>query len=193
MQFGQRLWVAPLEEADALSQNKELVVIKLDPGLAFGTGTHQTTALCLEWLDAHPPVNQLVIDYGAGSGILAIAALLLGAQKVWAVHYDPQALLSTKENALRNNISESQLMTLLPNDLTATPLPQASLILANILAEPLISLAPSLSKCCEIGGYIVLSGLLTSQAEAVKAAYLPWFTFDEAVTKEDGYCLLAGG
>lgn len=191
MQFGERLWVAPVEEAQAIAEQENAVVLKLDPGLAFGTGTHQTTALCLEWLDAHPPVNHQVIDYGCGSGILGIAALLLGAQKVWAIDYDPQALMSTQENALRNDIPEENLIRLLPSDLESNPLPTAQLVLANILAEPLIELAPAISQCCAKGGYVVLSGLLTSQAEAVKAAYLPWFTMDEMVVKED-WVLLAG-
>lgn len=171
-QLGQRLWIMPTDT----------VVIKLDPGLAFGTGTHPTTALCLKWLDAHPPIGQEVIDYGCGSGILAIAAILLGAKKVWAVDYDPQALISTRENAKRNGISETQIQTVLPDEV---PNIKADTVLANILARPLIELAPKLQALCS--GHLVLSGLLTHQADEVKKAY-PNVNF-EMQTQEDWVCL----
>lgn len=188
MRFGEKLWVAPIDD-DTISQ-KDAVILRLDPGLAFGTGTHPTTALCLEWLDKHPLHENTVIDYGCGSGILGIAALLLGAKKVYAIDYDPQALTSTLENAKRNQIGDSQLEALLPNELP-DPVPLAQTVLANILAQPLIELAPTLAKCCAPGGHIILSGLLTNQAELVKTAYLPWFAFEEIMTK-DGWALMVG-
>lgn len=187
MQFGQNLWIIPSD--CALPEDKNAVIVKLDPGLAFGTGTHATTALCLEWLDAHPPKQKQVIDYGCGSGILGIAALKLGASKVWAVDYDPQALLASTDNAARNELSASQLITVLPQELSPTV--EAQTILANILAEPLIKLAPQLKQYCSLGGNIVLSGLLTKQMEAVQAAYSPWFLFEKPQIQEE-WVLLAG-
>lgn len=177
--FGDRLWVMP----------SNVAVVKLDPGLAFGTGTHPTTALCLQWLNNNL-LPEIVIDYGCGSGILGIAALLLGAQKVWAIDYDPQALQSTRENAMRNQLSPEQISTFLPEALP-TPLPTAKLIMANILAEPLISLAPQMAQMCEEGGNIILSGLLTSQIESVCHAYSEWFEFEPPTLQED-WVLLSG-
>ncbi|MFI4937060.1 MAG: 50S ribosomal protein L11 methyltransferase [Candidatus Berkiellales bacterium] len=187
MRFGQHLWIIPNDDSVELPHDKKAVIVKLDPGLAFGTGTHHTTALCLTWLDAHPPQNKTVIDYGCGSGILGIAALKLGAEKVLAVDYDPQALLSTQENAARNEVSD-KIIAYLPEKFPAS---QADVVLANILAEPLISLAPTLRQCCKMGGVIVLSGLLANQVAAVKVAYEKWFSFDAATIQED-WALLAG-
>lgn len=189
MQFGQRLWIAPFSHPFE-TEDKDAIIIRLDPGLAFGTGTHPTTELCLRWLDAHPPLGQHVIDYGCGSGILGIAALLLGAKKVTAIDYDPQALLSTRENAHRNQIKDEELVKF-HSEQVPIDLPKAQSVLANILAEPLIQLAPKLREACDLGGTIVLSGLLTSQIEAVKAAYDPWFQFDPAQIKEDWVLLTA--
>lgn len=177
--FGERLWVMP----------SNVAVLKLDPGLAFGTGTHPTTALCLQWLNDNP-TPETIIDYGCGSGILGIAALLLGAQHVLAVDYDPQALQSTRENALRNQLSVSQIATLLPDELPS-PLPTAKLVMANILAEPLIALAPQMANMCESDGTLILSGLLTNQIDSVCAAYLPWFEFEPPVIQEDWVLLSA--
>jgi ribosomal protein L11 methyltransferase len=168
MRFGNRLWVCPsgmqVDAADAL-------VLDLDPGLAFGTGTHPTTALCLEWLDRHPPTGQRVLDYGCGSGILALAALRLGAIAAIGVDHDPQALEASQHNARRNGLAE-RLQVYLPGD---EPRPPADLLLANILAAPLIELAPELARRVRPGGSILLSGILDEQAEAVAAAYRPWF------------------
>lgn len=175
MQFGEKVWIIPTTQENALSLPTDAIPIYLDPGLAFGTGTHPTTALCLTWLDKHPPVGQAVIDYGCGSGILGIAALKLGAKEVLAVDYDPQALTSTRENAIRNNLNSSLLTAYLPEDFHPTF--KAQTILANILAEPLITLAPILAEYCNIDGNIVLSGLLKNQMEAVLKAYEPWFNF----------------
>ena len=178
MRFGERLWIVPtgFEAPDPQGVN-----LLLDPGLAFGTGTHPTTALCLEWLDAHPPVGQLVIDYGCGSGILGIAALKLGAREVWAVDNDPQALVATQDNAQRNGVVAG-VKALLPEQL---PDMQADLLLANILANPLIELAPRFAALVAPGGGLVLSGILETQAERVAAAYARAFEVAPLVQRED--------
>ena len=156
-------------------RNEELkpVIIKLDPGLAFGTGSHETTALCLEWLDAHPPRNFSVIDYGSGSGILSLAAIMLGAKQVIAVDHDTQALQSTRNNAEKNGIPASQLITTAPeyfnqntNDNNIKP-NKADLILANILADPILELIPSFAELLKNGGALVLSGILKTQCPAI--------------------------
>lgn len=187
MQFGQKLWICPFEQTH-LIQDEHAVIVTLDPGLAFGTGTHPTTALCLTWLDANPPTQQIVMDYGCGSGILGVASLCLGAKQVFAIDYDPQALVSTQENAKRNGFSDEQLIAFAPEDL---PPLLAQSVLANILAQPLITLAPTLAQHCAPGGNIVLSGLLSHQAESVMGAYLPWFNFHEPLEQE-GWVLLSG-
>ena len=178
MRFGARLWIVPTG-FDA--PDPDGVNLLLDPGLAFGTGTHPTTALCLEWLDAHPPVDQVVIDYGCGSGILGIAALKLGAREVWAVDNDPQALLATLDNAERNAVA-ARIKTVLPGDL---PVLTADLLLANILANPLIELAPRFADLVRPGADIVLSGILAEQADAVSAAYQGRFAMQPPVQRED--------
>ena len=184
MRFGERLWVVPTgEQAPAA----DAVTIHLDPGLAFGTGTHTTTALCLEWLDAHPPVGREVIDYGCGSGILAIAAGKLGARQVRAVDIDPQALLATRENAGRNGVSE-RLCVMFPDELDAE---SADLVIANILANPLIDLADTLAGQVTFAGHIVLTGILAEQAANVMTAYRSWFDFRDPVERE-GWVLLEG-
>jgi ribosomal protein L11 methyltransferase len=184
MCFGRRLWVCPLGE-DPVQQ--DAVVVHLDPGLAFGTGTHATTALCLEWLDAHPPLGQSVIDYGCGSGILAIAAHKLGADSIIAVDIDPQALQATRENALRNQIS-SQFSVMFPQELDAGTV---DVVLANILASPLIEHAASLAGLVKPGGHLVLTGILADQADAVMSAYRQWVDFSVPVQREE-WTLLAG-
>ena len=184
MRFGGRLWVVPTgEQAPAA----DAVTIHLDPGLAFGTGTHVTTALCLEWLDAHPPLECEVIDYGCGSGILAIAAARLGARHVRAVDIDPQALLATRENARRNGVDQ-RVEALFPVALNARPV---DLVIANILANPLIELADTLASQVSLQGDIVLTGVLAEQADDVMTAYRPWFEFREPVQRE-GWVLLEG-
>jgi len=179
MRFGNRLWVCPSwrEAPDA-----DAVNMMLDPGLAFGTGTHPTTALCLEWLDGQALDGQLVVDYGCGSGILGIAALLLGAERVVAVDIDPQALIATRDNLERNRLEPSRLSAGLPS---ATPAVQADTLVANILAGPLVELAPTLEALVRPGGQILLSGLLADQAEAVSDAYAQWFEMNPAVEKDD--------
>ena len=185
LRFGQRLWICPSwcepPEADAVN-------ILLDPGLAFGTGTHATTTLCLRWLDAHPPQGQLVVDYGCGSGVLAIAALKLGARHAWAIDHDPQALAATEANAERNAIPPTNLYAALPEDV---PPLQADLLLANILAEPLIALAATLAELLRDGGRLVLSGVLGHQVAGLAAAYAPWFELDEPL-REAEWALLSG-
>lgn len=185
MQFGQRLWVCPSWRE---APDPDAVNMMLDPGLAFGTGTHPTTALCLEWLDSQNLDDQLVVDYGCGSGILGIAALLLGAREVTAVDIDPQALTATRDNLNRNNLAEERLQVYLP---AATPGVQADTLVANILAGPLVSLAPTLEALVRPGGKLLLSGLLTEQADEVSAAYSQWFDMEPAVEK-DGWIRLTG-
>ncbi len=181
IQFGTKLWVIPSDSP--LPEQDDAVVVKLDPGLAFGTGTHATTALCLRWLDANPPLSQTIIDYGCGSGILAIAGLKLGASQAIAIDYDPQALSATQENRLRNDIEAQKLSVMLPEE--QTQMMQADTLLANILAEPLISLNEKLTSLLKSGGNLVMSGLLTKQIEAVSKAYEPWFTLQEIQTQEE--------
>ena len=183
MQFGKQLWIVPSHHTPPEPQ---AVNILLDPGLAFGTGTHPTTAMCLEWLAEHPPVNQLVIDYGCGSGILAIAAAKLGASHVEAIDNDPQALLATRNNAKSNQVDQY-----IECKGVNTALSTCDTLLANILAGPLIELAKRFSEFTRPGANIVLSGILREQAEDVLKAYHPWFNI--ALTKErEDWVLLTG-
>jgi len=184
MRFGHRLWVCPggMPAGDA-----EAIRIELDPGLAFGSGTHPTTALCLEWLDAQPLAGASVVDYGCGSGILAIAAARLGARHVRAVDIDPQALIATVGNAVRNGVAHVIEATGDPRLAPAG----ADALLANILAGPLVELAPRFAEAVTPGGRIALSGLLREQADAVTAAYRPCFHIGPAIER-DGWMLLAG-
>ncbi|MBI5461909.1 MAG: 50S ribosomal protein L11 methyltransferase [Gammaproteobacteria bacterium] len=188
MRFGEKLWIVPtgFEAPDPDGVN-----LLLDPGLAFGTGTHPTTALCLEWLDAHPPVDQVVVDYGCGSGILGIAALKLGAREVWAVDNDPQALMATLDNAERNGVAD-RVKTCLPQQFSGLfSGVQADLLLANILANPLIELAPRFAGLVHPGADLVLSGILAEQAESVSVAYRERFAMQAPVQHED-WVRLAG-
>ncbi len=167
LQFGPRLWVCPV---GTRPEDPEASVVELDPGMAFGTGTHPTTALCLAWLATRNLHGQVVLDYGCGSGILAIAALKLGAAAAIAVDHDPQALRATTQNAAQNGVA-AQLQVWLPQDLP--PLIQADVTLANILANPLIELAPILQRHTRPHSPLILSGLLATQAEQVISAYAP--------------------
>jgi ribosomal protein L11 methyltransferase len=184
MQFGANLWVVPSwltpPEPDAAN-------IILDPGMAFGTGTHATTAMCLEWLAAHPPRDLDVIDYGCGSGILAIAALKLGARHALATDTDLQALAVSRENAERNQVAD-RLTLCLPEAMPANA--SADVLLANILAGPLVQLAPHLTTLVRPGGRLILSGLLAHQAEEVEAAYAAHFVLERRV--QDDWAMLAG-
>ena len=169
MPFGQRLWVCPSwrepPEPDAVN-------LSLDPGLAFGTGTHPTTALCLQFLDAEVQGGELVVDYGCGSGILGIAALLLGANEMVGIDIDPQALLATQDNAERNRIAAERYQVYLPKQ---APQVQADITVANILAGPLVALAPDIAAYTRRGGKLALSGLLAEQAEEISQCYSQWF------------------
>jgi len=172
LKCGDRLWICPSWIAPP---DLNAVNLSLDPGLAFGTGSHPTTHLCLRWLDQQDLKGKIVIDYGCGSGILGIAALLLGAKQVIAVDNDPQALLASRDNAQRNNIAASRLSTYLPDDVPATIC--ADVMVANILASPLISLAPKLCAMTKPKGLLCLAGLLENQIDAVSEPYLEQFTF----------------
>lgn len=180
MRFGRRLWICP---SWAQAPDPSGVVLALDPGLAFGTGTHPTTALCLEWLDGQPLDDCVVVDYGCGSGILGIAALLLGARRVIAVDNDPQALVATRDNAERNGIAPERLITCLPDQLPADC--RADVTVANILAGPLQALAPVLAGLTREGGRLALSGILAGQADAVAQAYRPWFALQPVAQRAE--------
>jgi len=178
MRFGRRLWVCP---TGSVVEQPDAVVLDMDPGLAFGTGTHATTALCLEWLDAARVDGLRVLDYGCGSGILAIAALLLGAGEASATDIDAQALAAARANAARNDVA-ARLGVVAPHELGEAGF---DVVLANILAAPLAALAPRLAALTRGGGEIVLSGILASQADEIRAAYEPWFEIAPAVARED--------
>ncbi len=189
MQFGERLWICPswLEppEPDAVN-------LLLDPGLAFGTGTHPTTALCLQTVDRLAPTGWRVVDYGCGSGILAVAALKLGADTALGVDNDPQALVATRDNALRNGVDEAVLTVALPGGYDATEWNgSANLVLANILAGPLLALSDTLIELMAPDGVLVLSGLLVSQAEEVIAHYAPTLSL-QLDGELDGWARLVG-
>jgi len=172
LKCGDRLWICPswIDPPDPHGVN-----LSLDPGLAFGTGSHPTTHLCLRWLDKQDLEGKTIIDYGCGSGILGIAALLLGAKQVIAVDNDPQALLASRDNAQRNNIEDHQLITYLPGEVPDDL--QAEVMVANILAAPLIELAPKLCAMTVTNGLLCLAGLLDRQIDAVSASYSTEFTF----------------
>jgi ribosomal protein L11 methyltransferase len=182
MRFGRRVWICPswCEPPDPNGVN-----ILLDPGLAFGTGTHPTTSLCLTWLDAHPPKGQAVMDYGCGSGILAIAAMKLGATCVIGIDHDPQALTATQDNAEKNGIEVTLFRT------AGEGANVVDVLLANILAQPLLDLAPLFATLVRPGGKIVLSGILETQVETLKVLYQQWFDIDGLQTL-DGWACLSG-
>ncbi|HHR6456647.1 TPA: 50S ribosomal protein L11 methyltransferase [Providencia alcalifaciens] len=185
MRFGQRLWICPSwrDVPDPTAVN-----VMLDPGLAFGTGTHPTTSLCLEWLDGLDLEGKTVIDFGCGSGILAIAALKLGAAHAIGIDIDPQAILASRDNAERNGVSE-RLSLYLPKDQPQDL--QADVVVANILAGPLRELAPMISVLPRVGGHLGLSGVLASQAESVTDAYRADFNIDP-VAEKDEWCRITG-
>jgi ribosomal protein L11 methyltransferase len=178
MQFGERLWIYPWNIEPP--ENAGTVTVRLDPGLAFGTGTHPTTALCLEWLDRAQLRGKSVIDYGCGSGVLAIAAALLGAASVIGIDNDPQALLASRDNAERNGVASIEL--LLP-DVGSDAL--ADVLVANILAGPLSSLAPVFAQRVKPGGAIALSGILVGQQDELLERYAEWFDQLAATVRED--------
>ena len=185
MCFGDRLWVVP---SWTPAPNPNAINLLLDPGLAFGTGTHQTTALCLEWLDGLDLQDAIVVDYGCGSGILAVAALLLGAREAWCVDLDPQALLATRDNAERNGVSD-RVKVFMPEDMPAV---KADVVVANILAGPLAQLAGTLTGFLKPTGQLALSGIITSQVDELVSAYSPWLALDTLAIKDEDWCRLSG-
>jgi len=184
IQAGQGLWIVPswLEPPDASAVN-----IVIDPGLAFGTGTHPTTSLCLSWLDRNRPDGLDVIDFGCGSGILAVAALKLGASRAWGVDVDPRALIASRENAERNKVSERYIVCA-PDDMPENAC--AQLVVANILAQVLIDLKDDLQQLVCTEGVILLTGILKEQAEQVRTQFEPWFDFSEE--QREAWSLLIG-
>lgn len=176
---GEKLWICP---SWCEPPHPEAINLLLDPGLAFGTGTHPTTFLCLEWLDANDMKGKTVIDYGCGSGILGIAALLLGAERVIAIDNDPQALTATEDNAQRNNIPKGAIECYLPEH---CPGVKADILIANILAQPLYTLRDHLGTLCKSGAKIALSGVLREQADELKAHYQVGFDMNPTKFLED--------
>ncbi|SMN15342.1 Ribosomal protein L11 methyltransferase [uncultured Candidatus Thioglobus sp.] len=187
MQFGQRVWICPSWE-DSTSLPEDAIIIDMDPGLAFGTGTHQTTDLCLQYLDAKMPVGCSVIDYGSGTGILAIAAIKLGAISAVAVDNDPQAVTATINNITANQCQD-QISVLHTQD--EGQLDKVDLLIANILANPLVGLCKHFSNLVKQGGDIALSGILKDQLPMVLDAYGEYFESLEVEQKDD-WCRVNG-
>jgi ribosomal protein L11 methyltransferase len=182
IRISERLWIIPSWHA---APDSAAINLKLDPGLAFGTGSHPTTRLCLQWLDSHIAGGERVLDYGCGSGILAIAALKFGAGCAYGVDIDSQAVITAQANA-RNNAVQADFY--LPD---ATPDVPADIVIANILTNPLLALAPLLANACRDNGRIVLSGILAEQADKVITAYTDWFDI-QLWRAEEGWACLAG-
>ena len=187
MQFGERIWICPSWESQAELPD-DAIVIDMDPGLAFGTGTHQTTDLRLQHFDNHPPTDLAVIDYGSGTGILAIAAAKLGAISVVAVDNDPQAVLATKANVANNQCDD--IIAIHHTD-DNTALEKCDLLVANILANPLVELELTFSGLVKEGGGIVLSGILDEQLEVILEAYKGHFDYLK-VQQKDEWCRVSG-
>ena len=186
MQFGEHLWIVPRDRqppADAVDP----VVVFLDPGLAFGSGTHPTTALCLQWLDSQDITGKHLVDFGCGSGILAIAALKLGAGSALGIDHDPQALIASEQNAQENGVAGRLSLT----ESNAPVGAQADIVIANILASILIDLAEQIGSLVRPGGQLALSGILAEQAAAVMAAYSGSFEL-ETPREQEGWVLIAG-
>ena len=191
IQISARLWIVPTWHQ---SPDPAAINLILDPGLAFGTGSHPTTQLCLGWLDQNLQLGDKIMDYGCGSGILAIAALKLGARYVTGIDIDPQAIKASQENALHNQCDPEKFHFATAHQATersVQPEEQTDVVVANILANPLIILAPLLMQIVRKHGHIVLSGILKEQAEEVKAVYQQWF--DMRIAREqEGWVLLTG-
>ena len=179
MRFGERLWVCP---TGSQPDEEDAVIVRLDPGLAFGTGTHATTAMCLEWLGSLDLQGTTLLDCGCGSGVLAIAALKLGCDSAHAMDIDPQAVLATRRNAERNGVEERLTVTGSKDDIEG----RFDVVVANILAGPLAELAADIVQHLAPGGLLGLSGILSEQAADVRAAYAPWIDFDEPEYREQG-------
>ena len=188
MRFGERLWICPTDDS---VDDTGSIVVHLDPGLAFGTGTHPTTALCLEWLDSTDLTGKILLDYGCGSGILAIAALKLGALRATGMDIDPQAVIATQQNAADNGVEDR--LAVVGSD--AEIKGEFDLIVANILAGPLVGFADSITSRLSRGGMLALSGVLCEQADEVRTAYAPWIHFEESASREQDcqtWCRLTG-
>ncbi|MGY8874589.1 MAG: 50S ribosomal protein L11 methyltransferase [Gammaproteobacteria bacterium] len=183
MRFGKRLWVCPSWDTESILSN-DSIVIHMDPGLAFGTGTHQTTSLCLEYLDSNPPKNLHVIDFGCGTGILAIAAAKFGAKSVIAIDNDPQAVLSSKENVAKNKC-ENTITTIHSIDQESDN--KCDLLIANILANPLVELEPLFSDLVHTNGMLLLSGILKEQVDRVVKCYSINFSNIEVANKGEWF------
>ncbi|MEP6483778.1 MAG: 50S ribosomal protein L11 methyltransferase [Rudaea sp.] len=185
MRFGRRLWIYPwhIEPPDSVDD----VIVRLDPGLAFGTGTHPTTSLCLQWLDSLDLRGKTMIDFGCGSGVLAIAALKLGAARVIGVDNDEQAIVASRDNAQRNGVSE-KLDLYTPDAFEPAP---ADVLVANILAGPLSDLAPVFANCVKSGGVFAISGILDGQQDELVARYGAWFD-SLSVAVQDGWVRISG-
>ncbi len=177
------LWVCPNWHEEELSGK----VVRIDPGLAFGTGTHPTTKLCLEWLAQNPPKNKTVIDFGCGSGILALASAKLGAKQVFAIDHDQQALIATKNNMALNKDIEHKIHI---SDDKTLPSTKADLIVANILANPLIELEPTITRLIQANGTLVLSGILEHEIQLITQAYTEHFTLQDAKTLDQWALLI---
>ncbi len=183
MKFGENLWVCPSWESQA-ELPSDAIIINMDPGLAFGTGSHQTTSLCLEYLDNNPPKNIDVIDFGCGTGILAIAAAKLGASRVLAIDNDPQAIISSKDNVI-NNQCESIIKTI--HSKNEIDFEGCDLLIANILTNPLIKLAPTFAALVNPDGELLLSGILKKQVDRVVGCYSEYFTNLEVSNIDEWY------
>jgi ribosomal protein L11 methyltransferase len=184
MRFGRRLWICPRHESVA---DPDAIVVRLDPGLAFGTGTHASTAQCLQWLDGMPLAGRAVLDYGCGAGALAIAALKLGARHAVAFDIDPQALLATSENAIDNGVAGRLQLCERAADIAAG----CDLLLANIVADVLISLRPQFATLLRPGADLLLAGILADQESEVASAFAKWFDIRRYASR-DGWVALAG-
>jgi ribosomal protein L11 methyltransferase len=177
MRFGERLWICP---TGSQIDDEDAVVVNLDPGLAFGTGTHPTTALCLEWLDGIELKGKTLLDYGCGSGVLAIAGLKLGCRSATSMDIDPQAVVAARQNAADNNVAENLLVTGSPDGIEG----RFDVVVANILAGPLAQFADSITSTLSSRGMLALSGVLCEQADEVMAVYKAWIEFEEPVFRE---------
>jgi len=171
MRFGKRLWICPADT----TADEDAVVVRLDPGLAFGTGTHATTAMCLEWLDGTDLEGRTLLDYGCGSGVLAIAALKLGCRQAHAMDIDVQAVTATGQNAAHNNVGDRLMVTASADGIEG----QFDVVVANILAGPLAKLSASIAQHVKTGGLLTLSGILSEQIDDVLEAYASWVDFEE--------------
>ncbi|MHA3054191.1 50S ribosomal protein L11 methyltransferase [Acinetobacter sp. ANC 4633] len=189
IQIAEKFWIVPewLEAPDANATN-----IKLDPGLAFGTGNHASTFLCLQWLGSIDLKDKIVVDYGCGSGILGVAALLLGAKKVYATDIDPQAVLATKQNAELNGVLD-RLFVGLPEEFNAEfKSQQADVLVANILAAPLMALAPEFAKLLKADGEFALAGVIEEQVADVSEVYQEFFDILNIEKREENWCRISG-